>query len=215
MNCLGTVMEGKTVYLIRHGIIRSNVRDVYSGRSNEKLTPLGVEYAHELGREMVERGIRTIYSSPLARTMQTAQILNEYIGAQLIENDDLTEMELGPWTGLSKIEVARKYPSEYRMWCEEPAQFRAEGMETLREVQQRAVKALEEVLKAGREDVAAMVTHAVIVKCILLYLQGDSLNAYHTFQVLNLSVHQAVFGAGKSFVDIIKRGFVPSDASGA
>lgn len=202
-------MAEKIVYLIRHGLIRSNMEEIYSGRSEERLTERGAQEAHELGREMVEWGIRIIYTSPLARTVQTAQILNEYVDAQVVVEPDLIEMDLGPWSGLSKIEVARKYPSEYQTWCERPGRLRAMGMETLQDVQQRTLRALDAFLKAGSENVVAMVTHAVVVKCALLHLNGLPLNVYHGFQVQNLSVHQAVFKEGKGVARMIRKGSGP------
>jgi broad specificity phosphatase PhoE len=203
-------MAEKTVYMIRHGVIRSNIEGIYSGRSDEPLTKEGAEEARRLGREMAGWGIRTIYTSPLARTVQTAQLLNESIGAELVLEPNLIEMDLGPWTGLSRVEVAKRRRSEYRTWHQMPAQFRASGMETLHDVQQRVVRALDEYLRVGPESIAAMVTHAAVIKCALLYLNELSLNSYHRFQVLNLSVHEAVFQGGKGSFRIIRKGSGPA-----
>lgn len=208
----GKNMAKKIVYMVRHGLIQSNIEEVYSGRSSERLTQRGAEEAHALGQEMAGWGIRVIYASPLARTVQTAEILNEYIGGELIMEPNVIEMDLGPWTGLSKVEVARRYPSEYGTWFKKPAEFKAQGMETLHDVQQRTIRALDDLLRMSSEDVAAVVTHAVVVKCALLYFQGLSLNAYHDFQVLNLSVHQATFNAGKGFVRMVRKGAGSSKA---
>lgn len=202
-------MEEKIVYMVRHGRIQSNIDEVYSGRSGELLTEKGAKEALELGREMADWKIRAIYTSPLARTLQTAEILNRHIGARLIEEPDLIEMDLGHWTGLSKTEVANKYGSEYQTWWQNPILLKVPGMETLHEVQQRGIRALDKFLRAEGERVAAMVTHAAVIKSVLLYLNGLSLNAYHTFQVLNLSVHQITLKNGKAGMRVIRKGSGP------
>ena len=202
-------MTGKTVYMIRHGVIRSNMEDIYSGRSDERLTEQGAKEAYKLGQEIAGWSIRVIYTSPLERTVQTAKLLNESIGAELVMEPNLIEMDLGPWTGLSKTEVAQRYPLDYQTWRKIPAQFRVRGMETLHEVQQRVIKVLDEYLRTGPENVVAMVTHAALVKAALLYFNDLSLNQYHRFQVLNLSVHRVTFERGKSTFTVIRKGLGP------
>ncbi|MGA7878219.1 MAG: histidine phosphatase family protein, partial [Desulfoferrobacter sp.] len=100
----------KIVYLVRHGLIRSNEEDVYAGRNSEKLTERGKNRAEQLGLEIEGWGIQLIQTSPLRRTVQTAEILNRYCNAELIKDPDLIEIDLGPWSGLSKDEVRRRYP---------------------------------------------------------------------------------------------------------
>ncbi|MCK8602887.1 histidine phosphatase family protein [Desulfoferrobacter suflitae] len=63
----------KIVYFVRHGLIRSNEKDVYAGRSAEQLSKTGKERAEQLGREMRDWGIELIQTSPLKRTVQTAR----------------------------------------------------------------------------------------------------------------------------------------------
>jgi probable phosphoglycerate mutase len=183
-------MVNKTLYLIRHGLIRSNIKEVYAGRNEEKLTDSGVERARQIGKEMQDWGIKAIYTSPLARTVQTAQILNEHINAKLILEPDLIEMNLGPWTGLSKYEVTMNYPVEYRTWYERPSAFKMSGIETLDEVLKRVLRFMDKFLNAESEKIAAMVTHAVAVKCAVLHYERLPLDSYHRIDVPNLSVRR-------------------------
>lgn len=190
--------------MIRHGQIRSNVEDVYAGRTDEELTESGASQANRLGQEIRDLEISVIYTSPLARTVQTAEIMNAHLRARLIKECDLLEMDLGPWTGLSKAEVAGKYPEAYRTWVEAPAEFRFEGMETLQGIQERAICVLDKFLKEAPDMIGAIVTHAVIIKCAFLYFNHLPLNAYHKIDVPNLSVHKATFRDGRSRMERIR-----------
>jgi broad specificity phosphatase PhoE len=49
------------------------------------------------------------------------------------------------------------------------------------------------------------VTHAVVIKSILLYFNGLPLDAYHNIAVSNLSVHELVFGSDRSSVKKVEQ----------
>lgn len=183
----------KTAYLIRHGLIQSNEDHVYAGRNAEKLTESGEKEADRVGREIAGFGIMRIYTSPLQRTLQTAEILNRHCNAELIKDENLTEIELGPWTGLSKDEVQKNYPSQYETWVNRPGQFDAAGMETLDSVQQRVVRSLNRFLHSGSESVAAFVTHAVAVKTAVLHFRRLPMDLYHRIDVPNLCIYRVDF----------------------
>jgi len=183
----------KTVYLIRHGLIQSNAEEVYAGRSSEGLTDEGKKQAHHIGQEIKSCGIEVIYTSPLQRTVQTARILNSYINAKLFEDVDLIEMDLGPWTSLSKDQVREKYPSDYRIWVDRPAQFENAAIETLESVRERVVRSLERFLQSQPDKIAAFVTHSVAIKVAVLHYRGLSMDLYHRIEVPNLAVYRLIF----------------------
>ena len=166
----------KIVYLVRHGLIRSNEEDVYAGRNSEKLTERGKKHAEQLGREMESWGIQLIQASPLRRTVQTAEILNKYCNAQLVKDPGLIEIDLGPWTGLSKDEVRRRYPDHYKSWIEHPEDFEQPGVESLESVRDRVVHSFERFLASEPDRVAAFVTHSVAVKVAVLHYEKKPLN---------------------------------------
>lgn len=195
----------KIVYLVRHGLIRSNEKDVYAGRSSEELTERGERRAEKLGGEMEDWGIQLIQASPLRRTVQTAEILNKYCNAQLIKDPDLIEIDLGPWTGLSKGEVWRRYPDYYKSWIEHPEDFNQPGVENLESVRNRVVHSFERFLASERDKIATFVTHSVAVKVAVLHYEERPLSLYHKVDVPNLSVHRIIFNQhGKAEVVRLK-----------
>jgi phosphoserine phosphatase len=192
----------KTLYLIRHGVIRSNEIEVYAGRNSESLTHAGEKQAARLAQKIKSWGIELIYTSPLRRTVQTAEILNQYICAEIITDEGLIEMDLGHWTGLSKEEVWREYPSQYRSWIEEPAEFKVSGIETLESVTDRVIATIDRFVHTRPQRIAAFVTHAVAVKAAVLYFRRQSKAFYHQIEVPNLSVHRVMLnGAGETRIE--------------
>ena len=79
------------VLLVRHGAVS------YSGRvggADDGLNTLGELQAQALARRLVERNIAAIYTSPLRRASQTAEILAQFLGAPVREDQRL--LESGP-----------------------------------------------------------------------------------------------------------------------
>jgi alpha-ribazole phosphatase/probable phosphoglycerate mutase len=183
----------KTIYLVRHGITRSNKEKVYAGRSTEGLLEEGVLAAEALGRKMEVLGISAVYTSPIKRALETARIISGHIKGELIVEDDLREIEMGPWEGLSEDEVASSYPSEYRIWLATPADLRLAGRETLDTVQARGLKAVTRILEEHPEGTTIAVTHVAVIRCLLLHYNHLHLNSYKSIDIPNLSVHRLVF----------------------
>lgn len=187
-------MNDGTIFLIRHGITNSNIEKVYAGWGEEELNGEGIAQTNMLGGKMQGWGISTIYASPIKRALQTAQILNRYIGEKLVIEPDFEEMKMGPWEGLSERKIAVEYPSEYKIWLEKPGGLKLHGRETLDEVQQRAVRAINKILKIESGRISLVVTHVAIIRCLFLYFNHLPLNLYKTIDIPNLSVFQLTWG---------------------
>lgn len=193
----------KTVYLVRHGNIPSNNNKIYAGCSDEVLSEDGITQAEGLGKWMQDLDISTIYTSPIRRAIQTAQILNKYIKGELVVEPDLKEMKMGPWEGLSEDEVANKYPSAYQIWLKRPAELRLDGREALRDVQQRALKVINKILKENQNNTTLLVTHVAIIRCLLLYFNHLPLDLYKTIDIPNICTHKVIFGKGNIEIEKI------------
>lgn len=183
-------MNSGTIYMLRHGITRSNRERIYAGWSDERLTEEGIIRVNTLGRVIKDWSISAIYTSPIRRAVQTAHILNNYIKGQIIIDHDLREMKMGPWEGMSENEVERKFPYEYKIWQEKPSELVLDGRETLWEIQQRSVNAINRITERGK--ISLVVTHVAIIRCIILYFNHLSLNFYKSISVPNTYVHHLI-----------------------
>jgi alpha-ribazole phosphatase/probable phosphoglycerate mutase len=175
---LGEKFLSKVIYLVRHGNTLSNQRKIYAGLSNEGLTSEGVMQADMLGSKIINWNIDAVYTSPIRRAVQTAEILNQYVPKPLIVEPHLAEMRMGAWEGLSEEEIAYLYPNELQLWLSKPSELRLEGREILADIQKRAVGALEKILDAHFYETILIVTHIAVIRCLIIHFQNLSLDTY-------------------------------------
>ena len=91
-------------FFIRHGQTVANRDGVRSGgESDTRLTEPGREQARRVGLALIRLGVTPglIVSSPLSRTIETAQILNARLGLEIRIEPGLLERRLGAWNGRS------------------------------------------------------------------------------------------------------------------
>jgi len=174
-----------TLYLIRHGEIASNIKKIYAGSSEEELTQRGRQQAKEAGRKLASFNIKRIYTSPLKRTVQTANIIGSLLNQEPILEENFKELKLGIWEGLSEKEIIRRFPEEWEIWNKMPTQLVLENRETLYELLDRVLRGVEKI-KAGCLDGSALiVTHVAIIRVLLLHARKMDLNQYRSIPVSN------------------------------
>lgn len=179
-------------YFLRHGEIRSNVDKVYSGWSDEALTGRGVRQVREAAGKVRDLGIRKIYCSPLKRTVQTAQIIGEYLSVRHSIEKGFIELRIGPWEGMRESDIAEQYPEQWQIWNTRPGELKLEGRETLQELQDRVLGGLGKIQSDGVEPVL-IVTHVAIIRVMLLYSKNLDLNLYKTIDVPNAEIFEIAF----------------------
>ena len=86
------------VYIIRHGQTELNNRKVLQGRSDHPLNATGIAQAREAANRLKGVSFDAVYSSPLIRAIQTANIVAPDV--EPLVDDRLIEMEYGPYEGM-------------------------------------------------------------------------------------------------------------------
>lgn len=109
------------IFLIRHGQSEYNInfKPGLIRPFTDPLTELGKKEANEIGEYLINKNINNkyIYSSPYTRTLQTAQIINNYLKTELITEDGLKEYNVGDWDGKPEQEILNniaKFPKSER-----------------------------------------------------------------------------------------------------
>jgi len=97
--------------IIRHGQSEADILKVMEGRADFNLTDLGIKQAALMAGWVGQNyKIDKIFSSPLKRASQTANILSELIRIDVIYDDDLMEWQNGIIAGMPYDEARTKYP---------------------------------------------------------------------------------------------------------
>jgi broad specificity phosphatase PhoE len=95
--------------LVRHGQSEWNAKGRMQGHADSPLTPEGrrqaTAAAHKLG------SFDVVACSDLSRSRDTAQIIAEHLGLDILDpHPGLREIDVGPWQGLTRKQIAKQYP---------------------------------------------------------------------------------------------------------
>ena len=177
------------IYMIRHGQTELNNRHVLQGRSNHMLNENGILQAKDAAVCLSGITFSRVYSSPLARAVQTAEIVAPEIRPFIDER--LIEMDYGPYEGMDLRNPAPEVRHFFSDFAHHPA---PEGMETLESVMKRTGSFIEEIGKSN--DNILISTHAIAMKGILEYLTPESRGGYWSKYIKNCAVYVTEYRDG-------------------
>ena len=161
-----------TIFLVRHGQTTWNRARIFRGRAEVRLSELGRKEAECVARSLADAPIRQVYTSPLHRARETADIVAEPHGAEVIPDPAFIDIDFGGWTEFWEFEVERRFPKEYELWRTAPHLVRFPRGESLDDVRRRAVARLYELAAARKDEQIALVSHRVVLKLLLCEARG-------------------------------------------
>lgn len=159
--------------LVRHGQTDWNLERRIQGSTDIPLNDTGRDDARTAATLLARGTHHAIYASPLVRAQETAQIIADQLG---LESPQLApgvrEREFGEGEGL----LVEDYLKTYRDWQGLPA-----GAESLDEVRDRAITALDAIAADARRRSAPqaesviVVTHGGVIRSLLHHVSGGTL----------------------------------------
>ena len=159
--------------LVRHGETEWNAIGRLQGHSDIPLNDTGRAQAKGIAVRLASHGITRVWTSDLCRARETGTIIAAHLG--LGEPDveaDLRERRFGIFEGLTRDEIAARYPVEWRAWQERTAE--PEGGEPRESSIARLAAALER-LHAQTADTALVISHGGIMRLWMSELAGHLL----------------------------------------
>lgn len=170
-----------SIYLVRHGQTAWNREEVFRGRTDIPLDETGQRQAELVGQYFKEMEIDAVYSSPLARALETAEAIARVRHSIVKPLEAITDMSFGSWEGHPHQEIRNIDPETYRQWVESPHLVRLPGGENLDEVRDRSMTALEELVRNHPKKTIVLVSHRVICKVLICSVLG--LDNSHFWQI--------------------------------
>lgn len=141
----------KNIYLVRHGEALDDIEDTFGGWADDPLTQRGLDLAEELAKELVNLGIKKIYSSPLKRARVTAEIIGKNINLPVEVIEDLKERNrYGVLTGMKIKEAEDKYPDMVAQVKNYLITIR--GAESYENYKKRVLKVIRQIIRKDKED---------------------------------------------------------------
>jgi len=170
------------ILMARHGETTYNAARRFQGHSNDAvLTERGREDAHRLAGEAAGEGLVALYTSPLARARETAEIVGGRVGLQPIVDERFAETETGEWTNCLYDEID---PELYAAWQHAGEDWRFPGGESLAEQQERVIAGLVDVTQRG-ELPALVVCHRGTIRVALCHTQQRGLDMFSEIDIPN------------------------------
>ncbi len=153
------VLSVRRLVIWRHGRTEWNAEGRFQGQMDPPLDQEGRNQAVRTAPHLVAGGLSpddtVVVSSDLTRAAETAATLTALLGVPLLLDERLREHGMGSWEGLTRDDVAQRFPDQYADWTAgRPVVGR--GGEEPAAVAERALAALADLPAAAS---AVVVTH--------------------------------------------------------
>jgi probable phosphoglycerate mutase len=176
------------VLLIRHGENDYIKKGRLAGRlPGVHLNQNGRQQAQALAERLAGAPIKAIYSSPLERTIETAQPLAQTLGLEIIPRPGLIEVDFGEWQNQKLKGLGRTKQWKVVQWT--PSRMRFPGGETFAEAQFRICRELDDLASMHEaEDIFACVTHSDPIRLAVAFYLGMPLDFFQRLSVSPASI---------------------------
>lgn len=147
-----------TVVLIPCGSTEWREEGRLLGRVELSLTPAGQEQCAEWAQRLGSVGLQCILHAPDELTTRTAQVLARQLSIPTKALDDLAEVDLGLWAGLTESQLKARFASAHRELRESPLNVNPPDGESLSEAADRLCACIRKQLKKnGRKAIGLVV----------------------------------------------------------
>lgn len=176
------------IYLIRHGDNELLGKRMPGWLPDVHLNREGVAQAEAIADILTDTNLKSIYSSPLERAVETAAPLAERLGMEIISRPGLGELDVGSWEGLTFKQLHRRklWPLVQRV----PSLVQFPEGETFRQAQARIAAELESLrAEHGRkDDRIACFSHSDMIRLAIAYYLGLPLDLFQRLHVSPASI---------------------------
>lgn len=178
--------------LVRHALTDATGTRLSGQAAGHHLSEAGAGQAERLAERLAPVPLAAVYASPLERCVETASAVARPRRLEVRIEPRVVEVAYGAWTGRPLAQLART-----ALWKElqtTPSAIRFPGGETLGEVQQRSVCALDEIVARHPRRAVAVVTHADVIRLALAHYAGVHVDLFQRLVVGPTSVSAVLLG---------------------
>ncbi|GIU92904.1 MAG: phosphoglycerate mutase [Acidimicrobiia bacterium] len=159
----------RLVHLVRHGEVENPRHLVYASLPGFHLSELGRTQAEETASYLSSRTVAAVWSSPLERAVETAEVIARRHGLEVGVDERLGEWKMADrWAGHGWDELPAVFPGELEAYLRSPESLPGEPLSTLIG---RMVEAVEELTREADGDVV-VVSHQDPIQACLMGLIG-------------------------------------------
>jgi broad specificity phosphatase PhoE len=166
------VVKPVRLFTVRHGETDSARERRFTGGRDVPLSPRGRLQCEAVAGALSGVFLGAVYASPLARARDTAEAIAAPHKLPVRVAPPFREMSFGEWEGLTRAEVAVRYPEAYETWRTTPQLVIPPGGEPLDAVAARVTTGLNALLDEHAGQTIVLVAHAVVIRLLVLQALG-------------------------------------------
>lgn len=182
-----------TLHLVRHGEV-AVAKGLVIGHCDPPLSRTGAGRIGSLGRSWQGPPPVRIFTSDLARAVDSAGILAARWGSELCVDARLRELSFGDWEGRSWAEVYRRDRRRFEIWAAEWWGVAPPGGETFAEL---AARLLGWWGEQDAQGAVVAITHGGCVRALLARLLGAADRTAFDFEIAPAHVSALETGDGR------------------
>ena len=170
-----------TILLVRHAS-HDRVGDTLVGRTpGVHLGEEGRRQAQRLSERLAHLSVAAIYTSPLERAVQTAEMLAPLWGIGVQCSEHFEEIDFGEWSGQRFDDLAAD--ARWVEWNRFRSGAPLPGGGLMLQVQARAVAGLVGLHQRHRGQTVLVVSHADVIKAAVAHFLGVPLDLFHRIEI--------------------------------
>jgi len=178
---------------MRHGQAYNNVQKLLVGRNLEShLTDLGREQVRNTSQILKTINIDQIYSSPVIRTVETAEIVSDIVNMPFQKDERLFEIELGKLVGMYYEDLINKHGNLFVKFYSDDDNENSLlefEVESFRAVKQRISELLKEIAIKHQNENVLLVSHLDPIKAAISLIMNIKPSSVYNIQVPNASLN--------------------------
>ena len=164
--------RGPLIYLLRHGEVEGADTRRFIGHLDVALSARGVRQCEAQATRLAAARLTAIYSSDLARSVRTAEIVGAPHGLVPRRVPALREMAMGRWDGLTAGEIQAREPAAFADWMARVGEFPFPDGESVPDLVARAGPAFDALAAAHGAEPIAVVAHGGTNRALLCRALG-------------------------------------------
>ena len=186
-------MHVTRILAVRHGETDWNRDTRVQGHTDIALSERGRWQAGRLAQALREEPISAFYASDLSRALETAQAVAHAHGKTVTAHRNLRERAFGHFEGLTWAEIESRHPQDATAWRKRVPDFSPPGGESLLQLRERVVAAVDEIAARHPGEQLLLVAHGGVLDILYRAATRLELQAPRSWDLSNTAINRLLW----------------------
>ena len=189
----GFFLHVTRIIAVRHGETAWNRDTRIQGHTDIALSDKGRWQAERLALALRDEPIAAFYASDLSRAFDTASTTARAHGKPVQAHRGLRERAFGRFEGLTWAEIEAHHPEDALSWRKRVPDFAPPGGESLLQLRERVVAAVDEIAARHPGEQLMLVVHGGVLDILYRAATRLELQAPRTWDLSNTAVNRLLW----------------------